>query len=150
MEKCEICGKEECVIVETKKDGSESRICIECGYNTMSSYKLDDDAHRKGAPLLVLEMAKEDKRRNQYWYPATLDLPRIGIVFPDRLEGEIDVKWGVLKYDVIPMHERKNYILQPGTNFCMDYRVDIKEARHFDFSEFKSALLSLRAIPLTN
>ena len=135
---CPKCNKQECIIEDN--NDIKSYFCLDCGFSTKSTY------HAKNFEFqpTIIHMDVDNKRMiwkdvstGLYWFPISLDIPKVGVLFP-QWEGE-DIKWTYMPMMAVPDDQKKKY---PGKKEIPDeYRKKI-----FNVSNLKEALKLLNVI----
>lgn len=132
-----------CVIVEAdEQTNTTSYMCMESGFTTTDNMKIDSDLvakYEKGLTELMRVSKYEDPDRGLVWYPAFLQMPGIGMLYPVGSSRE-DIKWEVCKVVMIIGEERKKYPVPGKENEYFTSRLDVENAERFDGNEFEAAL----------
>ncbi len=107
-----------------------SYLCFKCGFMSDSRYEIGSlqlTENLKKSPKLVRESKFEDKDRNIVWFPAIINMGKLGIIFP---EGDSEnYIWKYAKLIEVPEEERAIY-----DNY--DQRLDVESAETFGKYEF--------------
>ena len=110
-----------------------SYLCFKCGFMSDSRYEIGSlqlTENLKKSPKLVRESKFEDKDRNIVWFPAIINMGKLGIIFP---EGDSEnYIWKYAKLIEVPEEERAIY-----DNY--DQRLDVENAETFGQNEFMKA-----------
>lgn len=89
-----------CVIVESDEQTNiTSYMCMETGFTTTDKMQMGSElVTRYESQLTELMRASkfEDKERGLMWYPAFLQMPGIGMLYPSGKTRD-DIKWEVCK-----------------------------------------------------
>ena len=132
-----------CVITEAdEQNNTTSYMCMESGFTTTDAMKIGSDVIEKyEAQLTELMRASkyEDIERGLIWYPAFLQMPGVGMLYPIGSNRE-DIRWEVCKVVMILGEERKKYPVPGKENEYFTSRLDVENAERFDGDKFESAL----------
>lgn len=132
-----------CVIVESDEQTDiTSYMCMETGFTTTDKMQMGSDlVTRYESQLTELMRASkfEDKERGLMWYPAFLQMPGIGMLYPSGTSRE-DIKWEVCKVVMLLGEERKNYPVPGKEDEYYTSRLDVENAEKFEGTEFEKAL----------
>lgn len=132
-----------CVITEAdEQNNTTSYMCMESGFTTTDAMKIGSDVIEKyEAQLTELMRASkyEDSERGLIWYPAFLQMPGVGMLYPIGSNRE-DIRWEVCKVVMILGEERKKYPVPGKENEYFTSRLDVENAERFDGNKFESAL----------
>lgn len=132
-----------CVISEADdQTNTTSYMCMETGFTTTDTMKIDSDiVQRYEEQLTELMRASkfEDTERGLIWYPAFLQMPGIGMLYPVGSSRK-DIKWEVCKVVMIMGEERKQYPVPGKENEYFTSRLDVENAERFEGNEFEAAL----------
>jgi len=132
-----------CVITEAdEQNNTTSYMCMESGFTTTDAMKIGSDVIEKyEAQLTELMRASkyEDTERGLIWYPAFLQMPGVGMLYPIGSNRE-DIRWEVCKVVMILGEERKKYPVPGKENEYFTSRLDVENAEQFDGNKFESAL----------
>lgn len=139
---CPCCGAPDCY--KESMDGIDSYLCMGCGY-TSTSKNIDGSIPLRKWESTTPELIKKSKivdSSNIAWYPSIMNLPSIGIIFPD---GTNETEWGwrVAKVVEIPEADRSKFPIpnKPGEYYAT--KLDMKNSKIFAKSEFKAACVEL-------
>jgi len=134
--KCAKCQSEDLII--TTEEELETRMCPDCGYNTMSELKVDSEfkvMFEVRQPKIVIDNKFYDEDLEQYWYPVTLSDMERGAVIPEQ-DGKDSLKWGYIPIVPIPIMERIQYPIEGKTDEYHETKFGVEDAVYFDtFSE---------------
>lgn len=141
-----ITGKKNCFI--QKIGEAESYLCVDSGYTTNTSYEIGSDVIKdaeKRAPKLVNDLKYIDEERGLVWFPSIVQVPGIGMIFPD---GTCEEDWGysVAKQVAIPTEEQKNYPVPGKDGVYYQSRLDMENLIKFDKLDFQGACDELKII----
>ena len=118
---------------EEVQETFSSYLCFACGFMSDSRYEIgsiDVIENLKKSPKLVVESQFEDRHRNIVWFPAVINMGKLGMIFP---EGTRDkYVWKYAKVIDIPEEERVNY-----NNYSQ--RLDVENAETFEQKNFIGA-----------
>lgn len=136
---CKRCGGNACLKGSTKEKDQDIEIdtffCFGCGFTTTS-------ANIPDSPMIsnILETAPELYKDLKFideqglvWLPATVTLPKVGMVFIDGT-NQVDWQWAAVKAIPIPPDEISKY--PEGQT----HKMDMKNARYFGKRDFMDAL----------
>tara|TARA_R100000458_G_scaffold59684_1_gene71141 strand:- start:1928 stop:2443 length:516 start_codon:yes stop_codon:yes gene_type:complete len=139
-------GKNNCFV--QRMNGLESYLCMDSGYTTNTSYKKGSDVIKDAeskAPKLVRDLQYEDTERGLIWFPSVVQVPGIGMIFPD---GSSVDDWGysVAKQIAIPTEEQKNFPVPGKEGAYYQSRLDMENLKTFDKMKFEDACEELKII----
>ena len=139
-------GKKNCFI--QRLDGEESYLCMDSGYTTNTTYEIGSDVIKDAeskAPKLVNDLKFVDKERGLVWFPSIVQVPGIGMIFPD---GSSIDDWGysVAKQVAIPTEEQKKYPIADKEGQYYQSRLDMENLKTFDKNAFEDACEELKII----
>ena len=137
--KSPITGTKKC-FVETY-DNIESYMCMDSGYTTNSTYKYDSDIIKKveeSAPKIIKELKFLDVERKLMWYPAVIQIPGSGMIFPDGSDKD-NWGWSVAKEVAIDEKDQKDYPIPNQEGEFYKSRLDMKNLKSFDNDKFELA-----------
>jgi len=134
--KCKHCGSKICY-EQTITEDVNTWLCVSCGFTT-STVMVENspaDSHALAtSPELYkdLRFVDEDKR---VWYPATITVPNVGMVFVDGTSAS-DYKWAAVRAVELATEEKKS------KRFPKDqtHKIDMSKAVYFEQVNFVSAL----------
>ena len=122
---------------EDVQETHSSYLCFKCGFMSDSRYKIGSiklTENLKNSPKLVSDSKFEDKTRNIVWFPAVINMGKLGMIFP---EGTSDsYYWKYAKVIDIPKEEQPLY-----DNHTQ--RLDVENAQTFSQYEFVKACESM-------
>ena len=129
---CPVCFNTDQCFEEVQETFS-SYLCFKCGFMSDSRYEIGSfklTENLKNSPKLVRDSKFEDTIRNIVWFPAVINMGKLGMIFP---EGTIHgYSW---KYaTVIDIPEDEQAIYNNHTQ-----RLDIENAKTFGQYEFVEA-----------
>ena len=122
---------------EDVQETHSSYLCFKCGFMSDSRYKIGSiklTENLKNSPKLVSDSKFEDKTRNIVWFPAVINMGKLGMIFPEGTSG--DYSWKYAKVVDIPKGEQALY-----DNHTQ--RLDIENAQTFGQYEFVKACKSM-------
>lgn len=138
---CPVCNSTHCKI-EEGEDGYESRVCEDCGFMTVSSFKCDSNyiqIYEQTTAKIIKALRFEDKTLNQYWYPTTLFINNKGAIFP--VGTEKDWYYGYAPVVPVPIHERLQYPIPGKTDEYYEMRLAVEQTHKCN--SFKDAVEKL-------
>ncbi len=126
----------------------ESYLCMDSGYTTNTTYKKGSDVIKNAearAPKLVNDLQFFDKERDLIWFPSVVQVPGIGMIFPD---GSSVDDWGysVAKQVAIPTEEQKNFPVPGKEGVYYQSKLDMENLKTFDKMKFEDACEELKII----
>ena len=143
-------GKNNCFV---QKIGTmESYLCMDSGYTTNTTYEVGSDVIKQAeekAPQLVKDLQYIDKKRGLVWFPSVVQVPGIGMIFPD---GSSIDDWGysVAKQVAIPDDDQKKYPVPGKKDAFYQSRLDMENLKTFDKLKFEDACEELKIIEDVN
>lgn len=136
---CPKCNKQECIIEDN--NDIKSYFCLDCGYSTNSTYTTKNFEFQPTVINMNPETKKmvwKDSKTGLYWFPISLDIPKVGILFP-RGDDPEKMEWVYMPMIELTEDQKKKY---PGKKEIPDeYRKKI-----FNVSNLKEALKLLKVI----
>ena len=127
---CPHCGSEDHCF-EEMQDEYSSFMCFNCGFMSDSRFTAENEAKiAADSSILVNKLKFWEEERGIWWFPAVVNMGKLGIIFPEGTEEE----W-VWKYaKAVPVPEEKK--AQVG-----DYKMmlDTENAQSYDKFDFLSA-----------
>lgn len=140
--KCGYCDEDgECI--KTSEENIDAYLCLACGYQTTSNFKVDTEAASNmmnSMPQLVRDLAKVCKSTNTYWTPAIIHIPTIGMLYPSG--GLEDWKWSVSPYVANDMKKdgfgKEEY----------SHRLAVEQGKEFANDDFAHAMENLKQLVL--
>ncbi len=139
-------GKKNCFVEQV--GDKESYLCVESGYTTNSEYKIGSDVLKEAesrTPRLVNDLKYEDKERGLVWFPSIVQIPGIGMVFPDGTNTD-DWGYSVAKQIPIPTEEQKEYPVPGKEGVYYESKLDMENLATFSKDEFEKALEELKIV----
>lgn len=136
---CPICfDKDSCF--EDTQEKFNSYICFNCGF-TSSTYYTEDNVERakllETTSRLVKDLEFFDDERQIYWYPAVVNMGKLGIIYP---EGNTESwVWRYAKIVDIPKEEQQNYPVLGEEGEFYTGRLDTENAETYGQYDFLSA-----------
>jgi len=132
-------GSDACYEQTFEQNGIEVKtwLCFGSGFSTSTFMNKDSDLVKETletSPELYKDLMHIDKD-NRVWFPATITLPKKGMVFADGT-SKTDWKWSAVKAIQITEEDRK--VKQYPKD--QDYRMDMANAKQFDKKDFMDAL----------
>jgi len=118
-----------------------SYISTECGYITNSLLKIGSEQIKEVEailPELIKDLKYEDPDTGLIWYPMVLNVPTMGMIFPDGT-NVTNWKWRAVPIIVISEDEQKNYPVKGEIDKYHTHRADMQNSKLFEDFEFKSA-----------
>ena len=115
---------------------------METGFTTTDKMQMGSElVTRYESQLTELMRASkfEDKERGLMWYPAFLQMPGIGMLYPSGKTRD-DIKWEVCKVVMLVGEDRKNYPVPGKEDEYYTSRLDVENAEKFEGNEFEKAL----------
>lgn len=136
---CPHCGGTNCFVEE--QDGIKSYLCMDCGYTTTSlnvegSVQMID--WESTLPELVKVIKWIDPETKLIWLPATLNVPSMGIVFPDGANAT-DWMWRAAPVSPVEKGEEKKYPIPGKPGEYYKTKIDFSKSKLFDQKDFQSA-----------
>ncbi len=129
---CPVCYNTDNCFEEVQETFS-SYLCFACGFMSDSRYEIgsiDVIENLKKSPKLVVESQFEDRHRNIVWFPAVINMGKLGMIFPEGTKDKY--VWKYAKVIDIPEEERVNY-----NNYSQ--RLDVENAETFEQKNFIGA-----------
>lgn len=132
-------GSDACYEQTFEQNGIEVKtwLCFGSGFSTSTFMDKDSDLVKETletSPELYKDLMHTDKN-NRVWFPATITLPKKGMVFADGT-SKTDWKWSAVKAIQITEEDRK--VKQYPKD--QEYRMDMANAKQFDKKDFMDAL----------
>ena len=118
----------------------KSYMCFNCGFTSNSSFTENSDTLKKlldNSTQLVRDVILFDYDRKITWVPTTLNMGKLGIIFPEGTKE--DWVWKYAKIVKIPKEEQKNYPIPNKEGNFYESRLDIEGAQIFKSTEFLDA-----------
>jgi len=128
------------VLEEDVDENTKSYLCIKCGYTSTSKFTQDCKDLKK-SPKLIYDTKKWDSERNIYWILSVINVPSIGILFPE-LQGD-NIVWNYIPMEDIPDDQQINYPMPNSTKF---YTKKLNYYNNIVFTRFFDGLKKLGAI----
>jgi len=141
---CPHCGKD--CFEEDYKDIT-SWLCFRCGYTSNSTLevgsKVVEEAENSTAQI-VKDLKFEDKERKINWYPAVINIPLNGVIFP---EGTVDDwKWAYAPIIEISEEDQKKYPVPGKDNEYYQTRLAVENSEYYPKEDFLGAAKRLGII----
>ena len=132
-------GSNACYEQTFEQNGQEVKtwLCFGSGFSTSTFMDKDSQLVKdtlESSPELYKDLMHIDKN-NRAWFPATITLPKKGMVFADGTSKD-DWKWSAVKAIEITEEDRK--LKQYPAD--QDYRMDMANAKQFNRGDFMDAL----------
>jgi len=121
---------------------------MDSGYASNTSYKANSEMIinvEKGAPKIVNDLKFVDEDRNIVWYPAVLQIPGEGMIFPDGTDKE-NWGWSVAKEIELTEEEQKRFPVPGKEGEYYKSRLDMENIRTFTKDQFEMACETLGII----
>jgi hypothetical protein len=141
----------ECVVIEAdEKTGIESRMCMESGYTTSDTFKIDSEdvkQYETGITKFMCDKKYIDEELQQIWYPIFMRLPG-GMLYCEQDSNSIlkDLQWKVAKVVDIIAEERLKYPIPGKSDEYYTSRLDVENAITYTKYDFSSALNDLYSV----
>ena len=129
-------GSDACYEQTFEQNGQEVKtwLCFGSGFSTSTfmdkDSKLVEDT-LESSPELYKDLMHIDKN-NRAWFPATITLPKKGMVFADGTSKD-DWKWAAVK--AIPSQEEDTKVSNEQT-----HKMDMKNIKHYKRNDFMDAV----------
>lgn len=132
-------GSDACYEQTFNQNGEDVKtwLCFGSGFSTSTFMDKDSKLVKETletSPELYKDLMHTDKD-NKVWFPATITLPKKGMVFADGTSKD-DWKWSAVKAIEITEEDRK--LKQYPKD--QEYRMDMANAKQFDKKDFMDAL----------
>jgi DNA-directed RNA polymerase subunit RPC12/RpoP len=140
---CPNCSALECY--EEVERGIKSYLCMKCGYTTNSLFVNGSDKIEKWeetTPMLIKQSKYIDPDTNLVWYPAVLNFPSIGMIFPDGA-SELDWMWRTARIVPIPEDEQKNHPIPGKDGEFYVSKLDMENSNFYERDQFKQACIDI-------
>jgi|DEB0MinimDraft_3_1074331.scaffolds.fasta_scaffold09554_5 DNA-directed RNA polymerase subunit RPC12/RpoP len=146
---CPHCGGTNCFVEE--HDGVTSYLCMDCGYTTTSlnvegSLQMQD--WESTLPELIKAIKWVDPETNLVWLPSTLNMPGIGLVFPDGTTVD-DWQWRAVPVVSVGADEKKKYPIPGKEGEYYTTKADFSKSKLFAQNEFQLACKHIGIIKQT-
>ena len=131
---CPVCG-------ESKLEHEETTsLCMSCGFMSSKGYNqtAQVEAFERTMPKLVVALRFLDRVTGQYWFPIIINIPDIGILFPDGTNVK-DWYWSFARSIPIPLFERPKYPISTKPGEFYERKLDIEHAEVFNKMKFSDA-----------
>ena len=142
FEVCPRCGSNMCY-TQVLEDGTETKLCLTCGFTTNSHMKVDSEMDRAVTdkqPQLYKDVRFLDQE-GLVWYPAVLTTLDKGMVYLDinkDKDGNPDFNWAATPVRELTPKEKRSKKYKG-----MKYVADTKNTKLFGLDGFMSAAISL-------
>jgi len=137
---CDRCGSDGCYVHEVNEKIKNYQ-CMGCGFITNSLMKKDSqflEEQMELLPNLYKELMGEDKE-GKVWMPATINIPKQGMVFANGTSAE-NWNWGAVLSIPVKEDEREKYPIPGKTGEFYDKRMDMDTIKEFEEGDFLEAL----------
>lgn len=146
---CPHCGGTNCFVEE--HDGIKSYLCMDCGYTT-TSLNVDGSLQMQDwtstLPELIKAIKWVDPETKLVWLPSTLNMPGIGLVFPDGTTAD-DWQWRAVPVTSVSADEKKKYPIPGKEGEYYTTKADFSKSKLFGKNEFKEACKHIGIIKQT-
>ncbi len=136
---CPCCGSNACSKTPNS-NGVNIYLCWTCGFTTNDQLVVDSDFEKENFELIA-ELIKDLKQvhKNLSWYPKVINLPEVGMVFPEWNKRVKDWYWSGVKAIPVNKDEKEKYPdpLNPGKYHT--HKMDIKNIKRYDKMCFMDA-----------
>jgi len=127
---CSNCGSEHHCFEEVQSDYS-SFMCFQCGFMSDTRFTEENESKlQRDSSILVNKLKHFDEERKIWWFPAVVNMGKLGIIYPEGTEQEWDWKYA----KAVPVPEEKKD--QVGD---YDMMLDTENAYTYDKHDFLSA-----------
>ena len=127
---CPICNDVDRCFEEVQKEYS-SFMCFNCGFMSDTRFTEDNqDKIDQDATILINKLKTFDHQRDIWWFPAVVNMGKLGIIYPDGTED----KWEWKYAKTIPIPEDKKDALPNYENM-----LDTENAKTYHKFNFLSA-----------
>ena len=137
-----------CVVIEADETtGIESRMCMESGYTTSDTFKIDSDnieRYESGITEFMRDRKNIDNELNQIWYPIFMQIAT-GMLY---CEGNIDneLEWKVAKVVDITGEDKLKYPVPGKSDEYYTSRLDVENSIAYSKYNFSLALNDLYSV----
>lgn len=137
-----------CVVIESDENtGIESRMCMESGYTTSDTFKIDSDnikQYESGITEFMRDKKYIDNELNQIWYPVFMQIAT-GMLY---CEGNVnnELEWKVAKVVDIIGEEKLKYPVPGKSDEYYTSRLDVENSITYSKYNFSLALNDLYSV----
>lgn len=129
-------------------DGQSVFLCYSTGYTTNDQLIAGSDfqaRYEMTMPGWVSSLRRVDSE-NRCWYPAVVNIPELGMVFP--AVQETDWQWQVAPIIEIAESEREQYPIPDKPGETYETRLAMEQSVFFDKTQFEKACGHLKTFML--
>ena len=144
---CPRCGSDACYVTEVNQD-INNYFCYGCGFQSNSLMKEGElimEEQEEILPELYKDLLHEDENR-QLWLPATINLPKQGMVFANGPTSD-SWKWSAVKAVKIKEEEKEKYPNPKHPGEYYKFRMDMSTMKVFGERDFMDALSYIGILP---
>lgn len=144
---CPVCGFTNCPVEPLEEENHESYLCTECGYTATTYNKKHSKVLKQlldNSAQIIKDLKFFDEERLIYWFPAVINMPNLGILFPEG--NEVEWQWVFAPVVQIPEEERQNWPVPGKDNEFYDSRLALEQAKKYSNDKFRDALNEMGAI----
>ena len=144
---CPRCNSDACYSQEIN-DKITNYQCYGCGFisNTLMTPGSNFMQEQlKSLPELYKDLLHEDKN-GQLWLPATINLPKQGMVFANG-NNTGNWKWSAVKSKKITKKEKKKFPIPNKPGKYYEHRMDMETLEMFEECDFMDALSYIGVLP---
>ena len=136
---CPCCGSDACSKTPTQK-GVNVYLCWTCGFTTNDELITGSDFEKENFEFTA-ELIKDLKQvhGNLSWYPKVINLPEMGMVFPEWNKRVKDWYWAAVKATPINEDEIEKYPDPNSPGKFYKFKMDIKNIKRYDKMCFMDA-----------
>jgi hypothetical protein len=127
-------------------DGQSVYLCYSTGFTSNDQLIAGSDFQSKfemTMPGWVSALRFTDAE-HRCWYPAVVNIPELGMVFPAQIESESDWQWQVAPIITMSETERAAYPIPGSDNEYYETRLAVEQSVFFDKTQFESACEHLK------
>ena len=137
-----------CVVIEAdEKTGIESRMCMESGYTTSDTFKIDSDnieQYESGITEFMRDRKYIDNELNQIWYPVFMQIATGMLYCEGNANNELE--WKVAKVVDIIGEEKLKYPIPGKSDEYYASRLDVENSITYSKYNFSLALNDLYSV----
>ena len=144
---CSRCGSDACYSQEVN-DKITNYQCYGCGFisNTLMTPESDFmEEQLTTLPELYKDLLYEDEK-GQLWLPATINLPKQGMVFANGSTSQ-NWKWAAVKAIEVTEDEKEKYPIPKKPGEYYKYRMNMDTMKMFKERDFMDALSYIGILP---